>query len=158
MYRKIFTISFFLIFGMNSLLFSQLYIGSVGARLGNPLGGSAKYFVSEWVAVEAIFGSSYNGLSVTGLMKKHYLVKRRTPLFGYYGAGAHVGFWDNNAPWVDSRIKQTIYGIDGVLGMEYIMDEAPITVSVDWIPSLNINSPRKINLIQLGITARFYFY
>lgn len=137
---------------------AQQYIGSVGFRLGTPLGGSGKYFLSEWNAVEGIFATSWDGFSATVLFQKHWLVKRRTPLFGYYGAGAHIGFWDNNAPWVDGSIRQTIYGLDAVIGMEYIMDEAPISVSVDWIPAIHINGVKKLHAGQLGVTIRLYFY
>ncbi len=137
---------------------AQQYIGSVGLRLGTPIGGAGKYFLTEWHAVEGIFATSWDGFSATVLFQKHWLVKRRTPLFGYYGAGAHVGFWDSNAPWVDSSIRKAIYGVDAVIGMEYIMDEAPISVSVDWIPALHFNADRKLYPGQLGVTIRLYLY
>lgn len=158
MVKKFFIVFFFFFMGLNSTVFSQQYAGSFGLRLGTPIGATGKLFLSEWIAVEGIFASSWDGFSATALLQKHYLVKRRTPLFGYFGAGAHVGFWDSNAPWVDSNVGQTIFGIDAVLGMEYVMDDAPFTVSVDWIPAFHINASKKLHLIQLGVSVRYYIW
>jgi hypothetical protein len=158
MRRKLLITVTILFIGLNSLVYSQQYVGSLGLRLGTPIGGVAKYFVSEWIAVEGIFASSWDGFSTTLLFEKHYLVKRRTPLFGYYGIGGHVGFWDGNAPWVDGNVKQMIYGVDVIVGMEYLMEEAPISVSVDWMPAIHINAVKKLYLTQIGVSVRYYLW
>ncbi len=157
MKRKIFIVICAIFLNFNSEVLAQNYSGSIGVRLGVPIGGSAKYFVSEIFAVEAIIAQSWEGISLTSLIKKHFPVISRTPLYAYFGAGSHVGYWDNNAPWVENKIKQTIFGINAIIGLEYLILEAPFSVSADWMPALRFSSSNRLDLGQLGISTRYYF-
>ena len=49
------------------------------------------------------------------------------------GPGAHVGFYDYYDH--DNHVDGTFIGIDGVLGLDYKFNGAPINVSIDWQPS-----------------------
>ena len=51
----------------------------------------------------------------------------------YVGPGAHVGFYDYYDH--NNHVDGTFFGIDGVLGLDYKFNGAPINVSIDWQPS-----------------------
>ncbi len=48
----------------------------------------------------------------------------------YYGGGAHLGFY--NPKYYSGS---TLIGIDGVLGLDYKIRNAPLNISLDWQPS-----------------------
>jgi hypothetical protein len=49
---------------------------------------------------------------------------------GYYGGGAYVGFEDGD----------TFLGPTGVIGLDYKFATAPINLSLDWKPELDITA------------------
>ena len=52
----------------------------------------------------------------------------------YVGPGAHIGFYDYHDNH-NNHIDGTYIGIDGVLGLDYKFNGAPINISIDWQPS-----------------------
>jgi len=141
------------LFIFSSVLNAQKYDMSVGLRLGYPFGINAKMFLNEITAIEATVLSDGNDLGVVGLMDFHQPCKRNENWQWYYGAGAHLG--------LDIFDGQGIsLGLDAIAGAEYIFKEAPISISIDWIPSLNLIKPEKenvLNLMQFGLSARYIF-
>jgi len=55
------------------------------------------------------------------------------------GAGIHGGHWYDNPVQL---------GVDGQLGIEYVMRHAPISISCDWHPIANLVSQPQKNSIQ----------
>jgi hypothetical protein len=53
----------------------------------------------------------------------------------YYGAGAHVGFY--NSKYYEGS---SLIGIDGVLGIDYKVQGAPLNLSIDWQPSFEFGN------------------
>ena len=129
---------------------AQDYRFALGVRLSNSTPTlnnsiSGKYFVTEKTAVEGLvsFGSRFgmgalvqihNPLSVEGLR-------------WYYGGGVYVGFEDGD----------TYLGPTGALGLDYKFKTAPINLSIDWKPELDILP--EINFVPdaFGLTVRFTF-
>jgi len=73
------------------------------------------------------------GIRITGLYEIHGDFNDAPGLKWYIGPGAHIGFYDyykNN-----NHIDGTYFGIDGVLGLDYKFNGAPINLSIDWQPS-----------------------
>ncbi len=108
---------------------AQDYNWAVGLRLGGDTGGiSVKHKMSASNGLEFL-GSAYwdNGFMVTGLYERYVPVIGKGFNF-YYGAGAHLG----------SFHKELLLGADGIIGLEYKFDRAPIALSLDWKPALNI--------------------
>jgi hypothetical protein len=103
----------------------------LGIRLSNAIPTlsssiTGKYFVTDRSAVEGLlsFGSRF-GLG--GLLEIH----KPTNIDGlkwFYGAGAYVG-WENS---------DTYLGPTGILGLDYKFTNAPINLSLDWKPELDI--------------------
>lgn len=73
------------------------------------------------------------GFRVTGLYEIHGNIEGASGLKWYIGPGAHIGFYDyyHRGYHVDG----TYFGVDGVLGLDYKFNGAPINMSLDWQPS-----------------------
>src|SRR5882757_913794 len=107
---------------------------------------SVKYFMDESNAVEGLvyFG---NRFGIGGLYEKHQLIGATPAFKWFYGGGGYVGFQDG----------QTWLGPTGVVGLDYKFQNAPLNLSLDWKPELDIIP--KINFVPdaFALTARFTF-
>ena len=65
----------------------------------------------------------------------------------YYGAGPYVGLWDN----------AFALGAEGVIGLEYQIPEAPIALSLDYRPAINVIPTVVPNFINFGFGIKFCF-
>lgn len=96
-----------------------------------------KHFVKSDAALEGIASFWGDGMRVTGLYEFHGNIKGAPGLKWYVGPGAHVGFlndryWNREYPGYGGR---ALFGVDGVLGLDYKFNGAPINMSLDWQPS-----------------------
>lgn len=100
---------------------------------------SVKHFVRDNRALEGLASFWNYGFRVTGLYEIHGDINGAPGLKWYVGPGAHIGFWSDE--WkrrYPSRNDGVAIGVDGVLGLDYKINKAPINVSLDWQPSFNI--------------------
>jgi len=130
-------------------LSAQDYKFGIGLRLSTPTptissAVSAKFFLNDRAAVEGLvsFGTRFG---IGGLFEMHQLIGGIQSLNWFYGGGAYVGFSDN----------KVFTGPMGVIGIDYKFDNAPINLSLDWKPELDI-SP-EINFIPdaFAFSVRF---
>jgi hypothetical protein len=120
----------------------------IGVRFGDIVGNN--------VAVDAVFGSKGrrvhadvsfgDGVGVEALVD---LVVR--PLSGeafyyYLGFGAFS--------WIGDPFR---LGISGELGLEYQFNSIPISIGLDWRPSLRLISETKFFADRFGFNIRFVF-
>ena len=120
---------------------AQDYKTAVGLKFGGYENGfSGKYFTTPDVAIEGLLGFRSHGVVITGLYEFHQVAFGVKELKFYYGAGVHIGaegkgiyrrFNGDDQVYSDSHI---LLGIDGVLGLEYIIPQSPIAVSLDLNP------------------------
>ena len=90
---------------------------------------SIKHFVSDKNAVEGLAYFFDRGLRVTGLYEIHSSIDDVPGLNWYVGPGVHVSSYNaKNSGGVG-------LGVDGVLGLDYKIQSAPINLSLDWQPS-----------------------
>ncbi|MDO6430091.1 hypothetical protein Q4E93_05820 [Flavitalea sp. BT771] len=138
--------------GLYNHLSAQDYKVAIGVRfsssaptLNNAV--SVKYFMNETSAVEGLisFGNSRFGLG--GLYEKHQLIGGTPAFTWFYGAGGYIGFED----------RTTFLGPTGVVGLDYKFQNAPLNLSLDWKPELDIIP--SINFVPdaFALTARFTF-
>jgi len=116
---------------------AQDYKTGIGLRGGFSQGLTIKHFLGEKAAVEGLFTTRWRGFEITGLYEIHNTAFEVDHLKWYYGAGAHIGFWDGNSSWGTPGTAYTVVGIDGILGIEYSFSEAPINIGLDWKPAIN---------------------
>lgn len=121
------------------------YPYALGLKFGGYENGiSGKYFIQPDVAIEGILGFRKHGAVLTGLWEKHQMAFNIPELKFYYGAGAHVGGvgsgyykrFNGDEQYYDS--SSLLLGADGVLGLEYIIPNAPIAVSLDLNPRVEL--------------------
>ncbi len=121
------------------------YPYALGLKFGGYENGiSGKYFMQSDVALEGILGFRKHGLVVTGLWEKHQTAFNVPELKFYYGGGAHIGAvgsgyykrFNGDEDYYDS--SSILLGADGVLGLEYIIPNAPIAVSLDLNPRVEL--------------------
>ena len=118
----------------------QSYQTALGLKVA-PTAITVKHFLREDRAVEGLVYLWRYGTRVTGLYEFHWDINALPGLKWYVGPGAHIGFWNNN--WERSYPgynSGAYFGLDGVLGLDYKIENAPINVSVDWQPSFNFGS------------------
>ncbi|MEJ2596385.1 MAG: hypothetical protein P8100_14950 [bacterium] len=76
----------------------------------------------------------------------------------YVGGGAHVGFYNgDHTEWGTPGAKYRVMGLDGILGLEYSFSSFPISLSLDWKPTLNIVGYRGIWADEFALAMRYIF-
>lgn len=117
---------------------SSSYRSALGVKF-YPTGITFKHFFDGKNAGELIGYFWNHGFRVTGLYEIHGNFSGAQGLRWYVGPGAHIGFYDahhrfhDDDPWHDH--SHSSIGIDGVLGLDYKFNGAPINMSIDWQPS-----------------------
>jgi hypothetical protein len=107
---------------------STTYTTALGLKF-YPTGVTLKHFLTSNHALEGI-GYFYNyGTRITGLYEIYGDINNAPGLRWYIGPGAHVGFYNTKYGGGSSA------GVDGVLGLDYKVTNAPLNLSLDWQPS-----------------------
>lgn len=131
---------------------AQPYETGIGIRIGGVATGiSLKHYTSTNTALEGIVGFGRHSLIITGLYEKHHEFPTAEGLSWFYGGGAHLGFvsndysyyyyhykgdkHDGHDDWYDSNF---FLGADFILGMEYKIKNAPITLGLDVKPFIDL--------------------
>jgi len=130
---------------VNAQTQSDYYKSAVGLKFGGYENGiSLKYFTDNRVALEGEIGFRDHGAVITGLYEIHQGAFNVEGLRFYYGAGAHIGGvgsgvykrFNGDSEYYNSG--HILLGIDGVLGLEYLIPKSPIAVSLDLNPRIEI--------------------
>ena len=145
-------------------LFSILFVGSIKAQTGSsytnavgikfyPGGITFKHFLNEKNALEGIGYFYSRGTRITGLYEINYPISEVEGLKWYIGPGAHLGFFNSNNGGGVSL------GVDGVLGLDYKIAEAPLNISLDIQPALELANSKTDNRLNVwgGIGIRYTF-
>lgn len=140
------TLLFALMFSFSIAAMAQ-YDYAIGVRSGGTSGITLKKNYGP-SAVEGIIGFWHDGVSVTGLWEKNRMAFGEPGLNWIYGVGGHVSIYGND---FDGRGGPAWYnhphhaddgdlglGIDGVVGLEYKIPEAPIAFGIDFKPFLEV--------------------
>ena len=139
---------------------AQGYQNAIGFRGGLFNGLTFKHFTNDKTAFEGILSTRWSGFEVTGLYEIH------TPAFDvsgmnfYYGGGAHLGFYNGDnthGVWGDTGRSYTVIGIDGILGLDYKIQGAPIDLSLDWKPAFNLTGYSNFIADGFALSVRFTF-
>lgn len=142
---------------------SNSYQIAAGLKFGGYESGiSGKYFINNNTAIEGILGFRQRGVVVTGLYEIHQVAFNVPALKFYYGFGAHiggVGKGEYNLFNRDARVydnNHILFGADGVIGLEYQIPQAPIAVSLDLNPRIELATGPFVDIAPgLGIKYTF---
>jgi hypothetical protein len=117
---------------------------------------SVKYFMNETNAVEGLLSFGNNRFGIGGLYEKHQLIGATPGFTWFYGGGGYLGF-ENRTDANKVEKHTTFLGPTGIVGIDYKFQSAPINLSLDWKPELDIIP--SINFVPdaFALTARFTF-
>lgn len=139
--KKLFLFLTFIILCIFTLQ-AQDYKTSVGLRLGYPVSASVKHFVTDSHAIEAYVGTrgySYHrwtNISAAYQIHKPLNIDGLHGLNWYYGFGGSAYFWSWNERYYGTRDRQTSFGVQGYIGLDYTFENIPINITLDWVPSV----------------------
>jgi len=140
---------------------AQTYQTALGLKFGGYENGvSLKYFTTKDVSLEGVLGLRSHGVVFTGLYEINQTAFSVAELKFYYGAGAHVGSIGNGQYQGIGTTNYTnnslLLGADGVVGLEYIIPKAPIAISLDLNPRLELASGPFFDLAP-GLGLKYTF-
>jgi hypothetical protein len=121
---------------------SQQYKSAIGLRLGFPASISYKQFLNEKNAFEIYAGyrrwsSLISYMNAGALYQVHAPISSVEGLQWYFGGGASALIW-NYDDFYGDEFGNFNLGISGCIGLDYKFTNAPVNVSVDWVPTFVI--------------------
>lgn len=125
---------------------SLSYKTAVGVKVWNGAGVTLKTFLTEKDALEFIGFFNTYGTRITGLYEFHGDLNTEGNLKWYVGFGGHVGLY---------KLNNTVFGLDGIIGIDYKFANAPINLALDWQPSLELKKDYGFNSNWGGFAIRF---
>jgi len=144
-----------------------------GFRFGNTTGFTGRIITENNFAFEGILGFRNGGVQLYGLfeVRKPLYLNRVENMFLYFGGGAHIGFvrwneydqhYDPYHSYYDDYYNWhtgAAFGLDGIIGMEYAFNSAPISLAVDFKPFFELYGPflMKVNFWDFGFHIRYNF-
>lgn len=128
-------------------------LSSSPATINNSI--SLKHFLTEQSAVEVLF-SFGEPLGLGALYELHKPLSA-AGMTWFYGGGGYLAFGKEFNATKNVEETHTLFGAQGVLGLDYKFTNLPLNLSLDWKPELNIVSDINFEPAAIGITARFTF-
>jgi hypothetical protein len=145
----------------------------LGLRASPDGGGiTAKFYLDRYWNIEAQLNASQGfyhgpdnkpdyGPSFTAVGLAEYNVIFPDPSWRlFFGPGIHFGSWDryNHHLYERQPLPEAIFGIDGILGVEYIFRHIPLGLSADIKPAMNFVGEVSVFPNNFfGLSGRFYF-
>lgn len=138
------------------------YQTALGVRAALALGLTVKHHLDDVNALEGIVQTRWGGILITGLYEIHFPAFQTSGLRWYLGGGAHVGVWGNNSgsPWFADNGNGdggSVIGVDGIIGLEYTLEDVPINLSIDYKPTFNFVPQTYFNSDNGAISIRYVF-
>lgn len=152
--KKIFALSFLILLLNNTKLMAQRhkdntsYSTAVGVKF-YPGGITFKQKIVNDNYFEAI-AYTWKGTRITGLYEMHYEIGGLDGLQWYVGPGAHIAFYS-----AKNYSGASYIGVDGVLGLDLKIKNAPLNISLDWQPSFDFRSYDAFNSGFGGLGVRY---
>lgn len=145
-----------IIYKADAQVLGSEYRTAIGVKV-YPGAISIKHFVRSNTALEGLASFWRYGFRFTGLYEYHGEINGAPGLQWYVGPGAHLGFYNDrwSRRYVDED-NTLDFGIDGVLGLDYKINGAPLNFSLDWQPSFTIISDPQFRSWG-GLGVRFTF-
>jgi hypothetical protein len=129
------------------------YKTALGVKVWDGGGISCKTFVAPNNALEVVGYFYKSGTRLTGLYEIHSDISGAPGLKWYIGPGAHLGFYN----YKGYKGDKVVAGVDGVLGLDYKVNRAPINFSIDWQPSFEFADGRGFVGSWGGLGIRYTF-
>jgi hypothetical protein len=132
--------------------YSSAFGGRIEMNSNNQfLGFTYKHFTGASKSYEIIALSDFSsGLEFYGLYQYNGMIPDFPPKLRWViGGGANLGSWNND---------HIVFGLTGMLGVEYSFDEIPLNLGLDWKPVLDLvtnNHAGRFFPTKFGISIRY---
>jgi len=139
---------------------STSYKTALGIKVWDGAGISLKHFFNDNNAGEIIGYFWNHGFRLTGLYEIHGPISGAPGLKWYIGPGMHIGAYNDHHHHNHDDYYHDSHGslgIDGVLGLDYKFNGAPINISLDWQPSFEFADGHGFNGSWGGFGIRYTF-
>ncbi len=148
-------------------LMGQNYTRDAGIRFGSGVAASYRQFYKEDMAVEAFIDYQNRGLKLGGL--REFYMPAFTQYSGnfrlYYGYGVHAGLSYTNYHRIFNREYRydwklsPLFGMDGIVGVDYAFQEVPIMVSADIKPyyEFSMNRIFYVQVFDVSFSVKYRF-
>ena len=161
--RYIYLVVVLLFFGIGS--FAQNYTRDAGLRVGEGVFFTYRQFFDEDQAVQATAGFVNRGFRIGGMMEyfKPLAPQKTGNLKLMYGYGIHAGVTYTNRFRVLHRVYyhdwkwSPQFGIDGLIGFEYRMDDLPFLIDVAAQPYFEYSLNRYFQLKVFNFMVSFKY-
>jgi hypothetical protein len=135
---------------------AQSYENAIGVRIGPYNGVNFKTFLNTNKALDLNLSfrnnNNFKRIFLTGLYEVHNPINGASGLLWYYGGGGSIGSYKNNDFEGDLFLSA-----DGVLGLDYKIDGAPLNLAIDWRPRLELTPNTNFGTGDVGLAIRLTF-
>lgn len=145
----------------------QNYTRDAGLRFGNGITASYRQFTKETTALEIYLSYQERGMRIGGLKQLFIpVLEQYSENFKlYYGYGVHAGFTYTNSHKVLNRKYKydwtfsPVFGMDGMVGLEYYFPEVPIMVSSELRPYFEFSTTRifMVRPLNMSLSLKYRF-
>jgi hypothetical protein len=132
------------------------YRTAIGLKF-SPTAITVKHFLKSNAAIEGLGYFWDDGFRLTGLYEWHGDIKGAAGLKWYAGIGGHIDFWNESYRERYTPEGNAALGVDGVVGLDYKFNGAPINLSLDWQPSVTFIGASYADAHWVGLSFRFAF-
>lgn len=144
-------------FAFSTVSKAQSYDNAIGGRFGAANGVTFKTTLggNKMVDLIANFRSKrdYSWFRFTGLYEIYNPISEVDGLNWYYGVGGTIGSVKDKV----FKESDLYLGADGVLGLDYKFDDAPINISLDWKPTIGLVPDTDFDASGIGLSLRYTF-
>lgn len=156
-------------------IYAQPTQKQAGFRFGGTTGFTGKIIKDDYFAYEGILGFRSGGAQLYLLFegRRPVFYNRIENIYLYFGGGFHGGFvrWNDyyygenkysypyHHPGNNYNHTGPVFGIDGIIGMEYTFTSVPIALAMDFKPFLEAFGPfmLRANFWDFGFYIRYNF-
>lgn len=138
---------------------SSTYERAIGGRFGVANGITYKHFLNESHAIDGIVNfqgnRSFRIFKLMGLYEIHQPINfiDVDGMQWYYGFGGGLGSYR----YKDTDESGLAWSFDGVIGIDYKIPTAPINLSLDWKPTMELTPESGVRFDGIGLSIRFVF-
>jgi hypothetical protein len=149
-------------------LTAQNYTRDVGIRVGDYFTASFRTHQDDRQALEAMVFIGRHGATI-GVLKEYFqpaLGHVSDNLYFQYGMGMHIGFRYIDRYRILNRVYRLdeyrfapVFGVDGLIGLEYRFPDLPFLIGVDIKPYFEYSTIQifSIYLQSAGISIKYRF-
>ena len=135
--------------------FSQVskntYRWGIGVKY-QPIALSVKRYTSINSALEFLLTKQTEGYRVTSLFEMAPLLNPSASLRLILGPGLHLGYWEKK--YQNHYSSNPVFGGDVVLGLEVKIPKVPISLQIDYLPTVDVIGNNEIYKDWGGATLR----